>query len=119
MKNSRTAYVILGMLSLAPKGSGYELHKAIEENFGRLDSFSMTFGSVLWNVAMIAGMMPIALGLGVGTKPRAPLAVARKAAMAEERAVPRPSVAATRPAPERPPRATGRRKWSRTCPGHP
>jgi DNA-binding PadR family transcriptional regulator len=34
MKNSRTAYVILGMLSLAPKGSGYELHKAIEENFG-------------------------------------------------------------------------------------
>jgi DNA-binding PadR family transcriptional regulator len=34
MKNRRTAYVILGMLSLAPKGSGYELHKAIEENFG-------------------------------------------------------------------------------------
>ncbi|MGA9072090.1 MAG: PadR family transcriptional regulator [Terracidiphilus sp.] len=34
MKNSRTAYVILGMLSFAPKGSGYELHKAIEENFG-------------------------------------------------------------------------------------
>jgi DNA-binding PadR family transcriptional regulator len=34
MKNIRTAYVILGMLSLAPKGSGYEIHKAIEENFG-------------------------------------------------------------------------------------
>ncbi|MGO9316353.1 MAG: PadR family transcriptional regulator [Terracidiphilus sp.] len=34
MKNSRTAYVILGMLSTAPKGSGYEIHKAIEENFG-------------------------------------------------------------------------------------
>jgi DNA-binding PadR family transcriptional regulator len=34
MKNNRTAYVILGMLSFAPKGSGYELHKAIEENFG-------------------------------------------------------------------------------------
>ncbi|MGO9775994.1 MAG: PadR family transcriptional regulator [Terracidiphilus sp.] len=34
MKNSRTAYVILGMLSIAPKGSGYEIHKAIEENFG-------------------------------------------------------------------------------------
>jgi DNA-binding PadR family transcriptional regulator len=34
MKNSRTAYVILGMLSLAPQGSGYDLHKAIEENFG-------------------------------------------------------------------------------------
>jgi PadR family transcriptional regulator, regulatory protein AphA len=34
MKNSRTAYVILGMLSIAPTGSGYELHKAIEENFG-------------------------------------------------------------------------------------
>jgi DNA-binding PadR family transcriptional regulator len=34
MKDNRTAYVILGMLSIAPKGSGYELHKAIEENFG-------------------------------------------------------------------------------------
>jgi DNA-binding PadR family transcriptional regulator len=34
MKNNRTEYVILGMLSIAPSGSGYELHKAIEENFG-------------------------------------------------------------------------------------
>lgn len=34
MKDNRTAYVILGMLSIAPKLSGYELHKAIEENFG-------------------------------------------------------------------------------------
>jgi DNA-binding PadR family transcriptional regulator len=34
MKNSRTAYVILGMLSIQPGLSGYELHKAIEENFG-------------------------------------------------------------------------------------
>jgi DNA-binding PadR family transcriptional regulator len=34
MKDNRTAYVILGMLSIAPKGSGYEIHKAIEENFG-------------------------------------------------------------------------------------
>jgi DNA-binding PadR family transcriptional regulator len=34
MKHSRTSYVILGMLSIAPKSSGYELHKAIEENFG-------------------------------------------------------------------------------------
>jgi DNA-binding PadR family transcriptional regulator len=34
MKNNRTAYVILGLLSTAPKGSGYEIHKAIEENFG-------------------------------------------------------------------------------------
>jgi DNA-binding PadR family transcriptional regulator len=34
MKNSRTAYVILGMLSIQPNLSGYELHKAIEENFG-------------------------------------------------------------------------------------
>jgi DNA-binding PadR family transcriptional regulator len=34
MKNNRTAYVILGMLSFAPSGSGYEIHKAIEENFG-------------------------------------------------------------------------------------
>jgi DNA-binding PadR family transcriptional regulator len=34
MKNSRTAYVILGLLSIAPKGSGYEIHKAIEDNFG-------------------------------------------------------------------------------------
>ena len=34
MKDNRTAYVILVMLSLAPSASGYELHKAIEENFG-------------------------------------------------------------------------------------
>jgi PadR family transcriptional regulator AphA len=34
MKNSRTAYVILGGLSIQPNLSGYELHKAIEENFG-------------------------------------------------------------------------------------
>jgi DNA-binding PadR family transcriptional regulator len=34
MKNSRTAYVILGMLSIQSNLSGYELHKAIEENFG-------------------------------------------------------------------------------------
>jgi DNA-binding PadR family transcriptional regulator len=34
MKNSRTAYVILGMLSIQPNLSGYEIHKAIEENFG-------------------------------------------------------------------------------------
>jgi DNA-binding PadR family transcriptional regulator len=34
MKDSRTAYVILGMLSIQPNLSGYEIHKAIEENFG-------------------------------------------------------------------------------------
>jgi DNA-binding PadR family transcriptional regulator len=34
MKNNRTSYVILGMLSIAPKASGYEIHKAIEDNFG-------------------------------------------------------------------------------------
>jgi DNA-binding PadR family transcriptional regulator len=34
VKDNRTAYVILGMLSIAPKGSGYEIHKAIQENFG-------------------------------------------------------------------------------------
>ena len=34
MKNSRTAYVILGGLSIQSNLTGYELHKAIEENFG-------------------------------------------------------------------------------------
>jgi DNA-binding PadR family transcriptional regulator len=34
MKNNRTGYVILGMLSITPSGSGYELHKAIQEIFG-------------------------------------------------------------------------------------
>lgn len=34
MKDSRTAYVILGMLSIHSGLSGYELHKAIEDNFG-------------------------------------------------------------------------------------
>jgi DNA-binding PadR family transcriptional regulator len=34
MKNNRTAYVLLGGLSIQSNLSGYELHKAIEENFG-------------------------------------------------------------------------------------
>ncbi len=34
MQRSRTAYVILGMLSIQPNLSGYEIHKAIEDNFG-------------------------------------------------------------------------------------
>src|SRR5271157_796378 len=36
MTRNRTAYVILGMLSIQPNlsGSGYEIHKAIEDNFG-------------------------------------------------------------------------------------
>ncbi len=34
MKDNRTAYVILGGLSIQSNLSGYELHKGIEENFG-------------------------------------------------------------------------------------
>ena len=34
MNHNRTAYVILGELSIQSNLSGYELHKAIEENFG-------------------------------------------------------------------------------------
>ncbi|MGA2349253.1 MAG: PadR family transcriptional regulator [Terracidiphilus sp.] len=34
MKDNRTGYVILGMLSFGRNASGYEIHKAIEENFG-------------------------------------------------------------------------------------
>jgi DNA-binding PadR family transcriptional regulator len=34
MKHSRTAYVILGSLSIQKNLSGYEIHKGIEENFG-------------------------------------------------------------------------------------
>ena len=34
MKNSRTAYVLLGGLSIQSNLSGYELHQAIKENFG-------------------------------------------------------------------------------------
>jgi PadR family transcriptional regulator AphA len=34
MKRTRTAYVILGLLSVEPNKSGYDLHKAIEANFG-------------------------------------------------------------------------------------
>jgi PadR family transcriptional regulator AphA len=34
MNHSRTAYVLLGGLSIQSNLSGYELHKAIEENFG-------------------------------------------------------------------------------------
>jgi DNA-binding PadR family transcriptional regulator len=34
MNHNRTAYVLLGGLSIQSNLSGYELHKAIEENFG-------------------------------------------------------------------------------------
>jgi DNA-binding PadR family transcriptional regulator len=34
MQNNRTAYVILGMLSIEPSGSGYEIRKAIESTVG-------------------------------------------------------------------------------------
>lgn len=34
MQRSRTSYVILGMLSIQSNLSGYEIHKAIEDNFG-------------------------------------------------------------------------------------
>jgi len=34
MKHSRTAYVILGGLSIAPNLSGYDIRKAVEANFG-------------------------------------------------------------------------------------
>ncbi len=34
MERNRTAYVILGMLSIEPNKSGYDLHKAIEQTFG-------------------------------------------------------------------------------------
>jgi DNA-binding PadR family transcriptional regulator len=53
MKNSRTAYVILGMLSLAPKGSGYELHKAIEENFGSF--WGESYGQIYPSLKQLAG----------------------------------------------------------------
>jgi len=34
MKRNRTPFVILGMLSVQSNLSGYEIHKAIEDNFG-------------------------------------------------------------------------------------
>jgi DNA-binding PadR family transcriptional regulator len=44
MKNSRTPYVILGMLSIQPNLSGYELHKVIEDNFGSF--WSESYGQI-------------------------------------------------------------------------
>ncbi|MGA2085626.1 MAG: PadR family transcriptional regulator [Terracidiphilus sp.] len=46
MQHNRTAYVILGMLSIQPNlsGSGYEIHKAIEENFGSF--WSESYGQI-------------------------------------------------------------------------
>jgi DNA-binding PadR family transcriptional regulator len=66
MKNSRTAYVILGMLSLAPKGSGYELHKAIEENFGSF--WGESYGQIYPSLKQLA-----AEGLIEPVKPEASL----------------------------------------------
>jgi DNA-binding PadR family transcriptional regulator len=44
MKNSRTPYMILGMLSIQPNLSGYELHKVIEDNFGSF--WSESYGQI-------------------------------------------------------------------------
>jgi DNA-binding PadR family transcriptional regulator len=53
MKHNRTAYVILGMLSIQPNLSGYEIHKAIEENFGSFwgESYGQIYPSLKQLVA--------------------------------------------------------------------
>src|ERR1035437_1008189 len=64
MKNSRTAYVILGMLSIQPNlsGSGYEIHKAIEENFGSFwgESYGQIYAALTQLAAegLIGGHVP-------------------------------------------------------------
>ncbi|MGA3373101.1 MAG: PadR family transcriptional regulator [Terracidiphilus sp.] len=66
MKDNRTAYVILGMLSIAPKGSGYEIHKAIQENFGSFwgESYGQIYPSLkrLAAEGLIEACKPTAAG---------------------------------------------------------
>ncbi len=64
MKDNRTAYVILGMLSIEPNlsGSGYDLHKAIEENFGSF--WGESYGQIYPSLKRLA-----AEGLIVPSKP--------------------------------------------------
>jgi DNA-binding PadR family transcriptional regulator len=70
MKDSRTAYVILGMLSIEPKlsGSGYDLHKVIEENFGSF--WGESYGQIYPSLKRLA-----AEGL---IEPRQPASVGKK-----------------------------------------
>jgi DNA-binding PadR family transcriptional regulator len=62
MGRKRTAYVILGMLSIAPNLSGYEIHKAIEDNFGSFwgESYGQIYPSLkrLMNDGLISAREP-------------------------------------------------------------
>jgi DNA-binding PadR family transcriptional regulator len=64
MKNSRTAYVILGGLSIQSNLTGYELHKGIEENFGSFwgESYGQIYPTLKRLVAegLIEASKPIA-----------------------------------------------------------
>lgn len=50
MKDNRTAYVLLGMLSIQSNLSGYELQKAIKDNFGSFwgESYGQIYPSLKW-----------------------------------------------------------------------
>ena len=69
MKNSRTPHVILGMLSIQPNLSGYELHKIIEDNFGSF--WSESYGQIYPTLKRLAAeylIVPSKLVSGPGRR---------------------------------------------------
>jgi DNA-binding PadR family transcriptional regulator len=70
MKHGRTAYVLLGMLSIQPNLSGYDLHKAIEENFGSF--WGESYGQIYPTLKRLLAESLVALGTpsSTGKKPR-------------------------------------------------
>ncbi|MGD0901928.1 MAG: PadR family transcriptional regulator [Terracidiphilus sp.] len=70
MSRNRTTYVILGMLSIAPRGSGYEIHKAIEENFGSF--WGESYGQIYPTLKRLAaeGLIEACTPVSAPKKPR-------------------------------------------------
>jgi DNA-binding PadR family transcriptional regulator len=70
MKNSRTPYVILGMLSIQPNLSGYELHKVIEDNFGSF--WSESYGQIYPTLKRLAveGLINPSMSISTSKKRR-------------------------------------------------
>ena len=59
MEQSRTAYVILGMLSIAPNKSGYDIRKAIAETVGHF--WSESYGQIYPTLKRLAAKKLIVL----------------------------------------------------------
>jgi PadR family transcriptional regulator AphA len=69
MKRNRTAWIILGMLSIEANLSGYDLHKAIEDNFGSF--WGESYGQIYPTLKQLVAdglILPSKLTIGPGKK---------------------------------------------------